>query len=514
MTSMRIWGSARSRRIWMLCLVVLLAGALRLVNLGGNPNGFYHDEAVWGFDGYSIGQTGRDLYGVFMPVFGEVSEGGRWETQGLYLIALSTKFFGLNEFAVRLPFALVGFFSVLILYFLVKKIFDWKVGLLAAFFLAISPWHIQFSRISFFHILTIFYFLLGLLFFISAIRHRPWHLYISGLMFLGGLWTYQSARVFIPLFLVGLVVIFWNELRRIWPQALGAGLLFSLSALPLLLFWISPDGMGRASSQLHLDLFQNFSWYLSYFGPGFLFLKGDPNIRHHIVGGGQLYFFEAATLAGGILWILRRFEKKEHRMLTVWLLLFPLPAAFTQPGHALRSLMGAPLFAILSAVGVFALISLVRSRAFEKAVKCLTAGVVLISFGVYVVNYFFQYPRYSARSWEYGVREAITFTEEAGYDRVNISDSYYAGLWLILFYGRVDPLDCQRNARRWYAARSIGRYHLKALLNAESLRDGGIWMMNPLEVEILVKAGYPLRLLHVVTGPTGSPEVVLAALGK
>jgi len=53
---------------------------------------------------------------------------------------------GYNEFFMRLPFAIAGFLSVYVFYLLVKKLFDTRVGLIAAFLFSISGFNVAFSR--------------------------------------------------------------------------------------------------------------------------------------------------------------------------------------------------------------------------------------------------------------------------------------------------------------------------------------------------------------------------------
>ena len=56
--------------------------------------------------------------------------------------------FGETDFAVRLPIALSSLVSVLVFALLVKELFgkdSKKLSLLAAFVLAVSPWHLIYS---------------------------------------------------------------------------------------------------------------------------------------------------------------------------------------------------------------------------------------------------------------------------------------------------------------------------------------------------------------------------------
>ena len=119
--------------------------------------------------------------------------------------------------------------------------------------------------------------------------------------------------------------------------------------------------MARASYLLE---FAPFDWlvnYLSYLGPDYLFFNGDPEIRHSLLNVGQLYFFELATLPMGIFFLVRR-KRKEDALLGLWLALYPIPAALTDPSHAIRSIVGVPLFALVSACGLYQAVLFARGR--------------------------------------------------------------------------------------------------------------------------------------------------------
>src|SRR3989344_292895 len=140
-----------------LASILFIAAILRFWNLGVNPPGLFVDEVSNGYNAYSIIKTGRDEYGNFMPLtfkaFGDYNL-----ALSVYILVPSIAVFGLNEFAVRFPSALLGTLTVLLTYFLTKQLFksgssfiahhssQKNVALVAAFFLAISPWHLQFSR--------------------------------------------------------------------------------------------------------------------------------------------------------------------------------------------------------------------------------------------------------------------------------------------------------------------------------------------------------------------------------
>ena len=100
-----------------LIFIFALALFLRIYKLGSCPVGFLWDEAALGYNGYSILKTGRDEYGKFLPIifksFGDYKPG-----LYVYLTVPSIAIFGLTEFSTRLPAAIFGSLTVLLIYFL------------------------------------------------------------------------------------------------------------------------------------------------------------------------------------------------------------------------------------------------------------------------------------------------------------------------------------------------------------------------------------------------------------
>jgi len=125
--------------------IIILGFVLRFYRLGSLPS-LNADEAAIGYNVFSLIETGKDEHGNVWPLqfqsFNDYKPGGFF-----YVVLPFVKLFGLNVWAVRIPGALLGGLTVVVLYFFVKKVFlDQKLALIASFLLAISPWHIHFSR--------------------------------------------------------------------------------------------------------------------------------------------------------------------------------------------------------------------------------------------------------------------------------------------------------------------------------------------------------------------------------
>ncbi len=190
----------------ILISILTLAAFLRLYNLGSFP-ALNADEAAIGYNAYSLLETGKDEHGNSWPVhfqsFNDYKPGGYF-----YFVLPFVKLLGLNEWAVRLPSALFGIITVLLVYLLVKELFkDEAFALTSSFFLAISPWHIHFSRGGWEVNTATFLITLGFWLFIKSVK-KPKFLILSSLFFVLSLYTYHAARIITPLLVIGLMLVY------------------------------------------------------------------------------------------------------------------------------------------------------------------------------------------------------------------------------------------------------------------------------------------------------------------
>src|SRR3989344_3941774 len=134
---------------YLLLIILLLAAVLRFYKLGQNPPSLNWDETAHGYNAYSILKTGKDEYGYKFPLSFRSFDDYKPPLY-TYLVVPSVAVFGLSAYAVRFPSAFLGVLAVLFTYLMVKELFQkTPIALLSAFFLAISPWHLLFSRVAF-----------------------------------------------------------------------------------------------------------------------------------------------------------------------------------------------------------------------------------------------------------------------------------------------------------------------------------------------------------------------------
>jgi 4-amino-4-deoxy-L-arabinose transferase-like glycosyltransferase len=484
---------------FLLLLVMGIAAVLRLYAIGVNPPSLNWDEVSIGYNAYSVLKTGYDEHKRFLPLDTFIAYGDYKPPVAVYLTVPFIAVLGLTESAVRLPSAISGILAVVLSFAVCLRLFDAKAGrnavaLLAAFLLAVSPWHITLSRAGFEANIALTLMLLGVYLILSTTR-RPSLLGYCWLPFVAAFYTFNSSRYFLPILAI---MLCWYIRNTIWQNrkiALFGLVLAMCLMLPILPHLFSKNARLRfvevnifndypliytANSRVAYDgynifgkAFHNFRLvyarsylmhYFDHFQPWFLFIRGDGNPKFSIQDTGQLYLMEAPFLLVG-LYAVWRYASKQALVLSVWLLGAIIPAAVArETPHALRIENSLPVWQVFTAAGiVYALNSLKRYR---------TYFLVLIGFsyvfwvGYFLHNYFLHYPREFSGEWQYGYREAIRYAEtvKGRYDTIVVSDSIGRPYMYTLFYGRYEPeyfwktRNSGFDAAGFYNVKGFGKY--------------------------------------------------------
>jgi len=458
----------------LLIVILLVASFLRLWGLTINPVALFGDELDVGYQAYSILKTGRDYSGSLMPLhFHSFAD---WRTPlYLYSAVPTVAIFGITPLGVRLPAALFGILGVLAMYLFVKEAIESlgikkakTVALLSSFFLAISPWHIQYSRAGFEVTLLLLFILLGLYNFFRSLKTNGEYLWISVSFLVLTPWVYSTAKLFVPILLLILFILWRREIfvfsRKNIKKSVIAGLIFGLPISFSILFGGGADRFGyisvfkdpttvpevgfarlqdaRVRGETGEGLQPTFIdrvihnkytlWteritdnYFESFSTNFLFINGDPNPRHSVFRVGEFFKIDFLALILGVIFFFTKFKEKRIKILfALWFVVGALPAAITQGGgsHATRLILMLPAYIFLIAFGVYSLVR-VSSKSWKKLLTVFYFGVLLVEFIFYQHNYWAHYPRESERWWHYGWKEAISFIKDnsVNYERVFIT---------------------------------------------------------------------------------------------
>ncbi len=409
--------------------ILVLAGVLRLALLSDNPPGLFRDEADKGYATYALIETGKDSSGRSWPL--QIKSFEAYTSPFYHWLSIpSIRLLGLDIFSTRLPAALAGTLACGAVYLLGAAWSSKKLGLMAALLLAISPWHLLFSRWANQGILMTLFIPLALWATWKCLKESADNrMTLLGWVGLSGiLWgiswnTYAPARLFIPLFMASIfmIQIGFSETKGADSLRLFlSGLVSLIAAGPFVLDIL----MNWEETQTRLEFLtggQSFSFglfmknYFAHWNPMYLILNGDANPRHHILGQGQLSWTEVVLWCFSIVGLIKT-RGTWRGWLIAWFILAPIPAAITNEGlpHALRTLMIVPAFALSGGIGL-AWFAYKMAKQFSRRTAAVILSLLILSQSVFTGYQFFRkYPNNDrvALAWEKGLVDAIEWVEE------------------------------------------------------------------------------------------------------
>ena len=515
-----------------LLLAVLAVGfVLRIVGIANIPPGFNQDEAAFGYNAYSLLLTGRDEWGTpfYRLPFTNLRSFGDYKLPLYAFLAVpSVKILGLNEFAVRLPNAVIGTLAIAAVYYFSKKIFDnlnidnsfqisnfkLKIEDIASLLLAISPWSVSLSRGAFEANLVTLFFPLAAYLFLSR-RYT-----LAALFFALNFYSYHSARFLTPVFVI-MLLIFKPPARPNRTVFLILLFLFTLPGLFSLtgagarraadVGIFSPTDDWQAVSQDRFRsvlsgvpdplsrLFHNKLFYLAdvyvrnylgYFSPQFLFSSGPAESGYGMMPGfGVLSWISLPLLMAFIIYLVK--NPGPSILLLAFLLASPLPAALSKGGgySANRAAVMIPFLMISCAYGFFFLVR--AAGRFRQWISLALLSSAFVFSAFYLESYFFLSPFRIGTSMFAGMRElvdrSVSISREFPVVRVgrSISEPHI----FFAFYQALDPRQYQQASRDWlvfedkglkyldqYDGYSLGKFRFGDLKNSEPVSQPTLYI--------------------------------------
>lgn len=421
-----------------LIFILLIASVLRFYKVDQIPHGLYIDEVSIGYNAYTILTKGVDEYNVSYPLFFRAF--GEYKMPvTIYLTSASIAAFGKNDFAVKFPSAFLGVLTVLLTYLVVRKLFKTEsVALVSSFLLAITPWHIQFSRGDFEANIALFLYLLGgFLYLLFLGKQKKLFLIFSFLAFLLTIYTYNSYRLIAPVTIIVSSVFLYKSFPKIRKFLLLSLIGVLLLALPMILFSLTANGSQRFSSTSAFSNYSNLPIakkilvyptiyvmnYLSYFSPDYLFVTGDGNGRHTVNGMGNLFRWEIIFFLAGLYFLFQKRKQFFSQVIFFVFFLAPTAAALTNPSpHSLRFLLLVfPITVIVS----FGLVRLWQQNKLIKAIIICIGLFAFYEFCFYLHIYYVHYPIRSAPDWGGAYKEVISeaTSKKHAYSRIVVNDN-------------------------------------------------------------------------------------------
>lgn len=416
----------------------------------------------------------------------------------IYLMVPFIKILGLTTFALRFPSALFGSLTVLLVYFLGQELFRKEknatiLSFLAAFFLAISPWHLQFSRVAFEPNFALFLVVQGVIFFLKGLRKNSSWLLSLGAIFLAlSLYTYHSNKIFTPLLFLSLLIIYKKEVKESKKKLFFPPLIFfTLSFIIFIIF--TRTGASRMKAA---GIFGRFStieeigklrqedkskpdWlvrilhnrpifltdmvlknYFTHFSSDFLFFGKKTNWRVSLPFQGQLYLSEAPFFLLGFIYLLFNLKKKNSQLILIWFFLSPLPASIADLNpHALRTLMMLPTPQIFTALGIVIFIKWLKKYPlfYRFSSYCFIIFSFIFFISYYFYNYYRHFPYESGLDWQEGHQEMVAFVNQykGKTSKIIVTDYYMQPYIFFLWFGKIDPKVYQEKGLEGFEFRKI-----------------------------------------------------------
>lgn len=512
-------------------IIILLVGVIGftyLYKLTEIPDSFSNDEAIFGYNAYSLLQTGRDEYGKLLPIISESNGDFKLLLLSYWLIPF-VKIFGLNEFAVRLGQVIATFAVLTIVFLLVKKISgNVKLGLLTLFLLSLSPWFIIFGRSACETMISMFFFYLSMYLFLNWDENRKFIWF-----FLGIVSGTISAIGYYSVWFILMIVLLMVFVRSFFVRKNVSSFIVTAALVIIPMVIVATALMASGSARMkQINLLKNSNvqalleeqiredqqslpytvtrgfhnkiafypyfvarQFIQTFNVDFLFFSGDTAGTLYVVPyTGVFYLWYLPFLFLGLYYFFR-YWRISYQKLVVPLLIVAIFFAgslsvYGSPSQ--RTIMAAPLLCLIIAYGIYKSHKLFSTYVVYKASIVIGLLLVIFQTGSFLHQYSTHANVHLPWFRNYGDKYMIQAVNhlQKKYQKVVAPETSYSAFY---FYNKVDPKIAQANSQQ----RQDIKNGLGHLIRKEA---NGIILM-PIDCPVAGK----LKVLYVCSG-TNIPQ--------
>lgn len=398
--------------------------------LGTIPAGVYVDEAVVGYDAWSIIKTGRDHFGQLLPIyfkfFGSFTPG-----LFVYVESIFVYFLGLNAVALRLPSLISMLVLVIALYkfFKNENLTESKDNLwILMLFFVVTPWVLFNARLGY---ETTFAFVLWSVGILNYKNSRLSFVLIS-------LSTYAShgQRYLAPITILIIYFIYYFRNKRNDKLFLGLLMAFVVQ-IPNILLMLTPSFWVKSSS-----ITSSFvSQYLSYFSPINLFYKSDYDLQRSMPQMAIFFSWMIIPWTVGLYKFLTNSHRPVSRLIIALCLVSPIPAALANTNYSTQRALPLLLpYSIFILVGINYILS-----KFNKFIR-LGIFVMFFIFSIILLgrSYFILFPKQRCEAWNCGYDQVANLVLSNPDKSILIDNSRIHADILMLFWLKYSPSSFQR----------------------------------------------------------------------
>ena len=384
----------KSKLLKILLVIILfcIAFTIRFYKVDTAPSGILIDEASYGYNAYSILKTGKDEFGIMLPLVFKAF-GDQKLPLYTYLIVPFIKFFDLSLLAVRFPSVLAGsFLPIVIFYLLLELRFTKRVSFFGGIITATSPWTILLGRFGYESNIGLLFFSLGILFAFMSLRKKdPIISILGGVCFGLTMYSYVAYRFVTPMVILSFFLIKSTSNTFLIKTKLIITMAFILVIVPLTLILFAKESSVRLtqaslnySNGLKMEVDENRTYcsqklpgilcygtsnkalfmirtylyrYIDTFSPSYLFLSGDnTNKSFNVDNFGLFYVWLLPFYVLGILIIMSRIHNKRFTTIDAFviigLFISVTPSLMAGSPHILRLTALFPFILVVIASGL------------------------------------------------------------------------------------------------------------------------------------------------------------------
>jgi hypothetical protein len=369
----------------LLVLVVVLALGARLVRITSIPNGCQVDEAAHGL-------FGEDLVrgAPYVPYIATYQ--GRTTLYDC-LAGLTLRLLGHGVPQLRITSVALGSLTVAALFLLARPLTGSFLAFLVAALLAVSRWHVTFSRIAFETILDPLATVLVLVFLLRALREgraRDWAL--AGVALAVGLNGYMAFRAAALATLIFVAIELARRKRR--SDVAGAALLLGgllVAIAPLAVYAVQNPGVVTKRARL-LSVWNDVRETGGSLRPlldnllktlGSLHLRGDPSSLNNLPGAPLLDPVTGVLVLVGVAWALLSPREPVARLVLIFIAFVGSVDVLSNASEApsARRILGLlPVLLLGAGVAVRTLSEKLPRRALTGLAGALAAGLAFAAF--------------------------------------------------------------------------------------------------------------------------------------
>lgn len=468
---------------WLILVVILFASIPRIWNLGKIPSSMSDDEIRLTYSAYSIWETGKDLHGNFFPP-AFLIDSYSFNPIPIYLVSPFVGFFGLNMFWARLPFALAGIISVVLIFTIALQLFKNKtISFLSSMILAFSAWHLQLSRFAYEGTIALMFYLIGLFIFIRMKKNDVVLTLLAMVLFLLAFYSYSGTKlIYLPIILI----LIWYKLKNLnYKQFLviigfilltfstfaylskyenassyGSKQFFFQNTSSVVSERVELERRGSNAPEILKKIFHNKVTYLfrifveqyGYaFSPQYLFTSQEASGIFSVWGRGQFYLMEAFLILPGLIYLFIK-KQKEFFLVLLFLFIAPLPSGLgAEPiTYTIRSSFMLPWLSIIIGAGIYSISCFIKHIKVRSILYLIIFLAYVYALGGYFNQYYFEWDNYGSKYYSKTTQDLARFLGEEKEKRklILVAKAGFNTFLHYAFYNKVSPKLAQANIDR------------------------------------------------------------------